>query len=76
MTDKSWEDKYQNLKEGYAALQGEYERLIASFKELEDENKVAERRILLLQEQNEELAVAYNNAQKEISVLKKGGNRE
>jgi len=55
---------FGDLKEGYAVLQGEYERLNVHHKET-----VAE-----LEEAIAELAVAYHNAQKEISILKNGGN--
>jgi len=49
---------FSDLKEGYAVLHGEYERLKSDCDELKQEN--------------EELATAYNNAQKEIRVLKNG----
>lgn len=55
---KAHEVMYQDLKEGYAVLHGEYERL----KKYCDE----------LRHENEELAVAYNNAQNEIRILKSG----
>ena len=54
-----WEIMYKDLKEGYAALQGEYERLNIYCADLKHEN--------------DELGVAYKNAQNEIRLLKNGG---
>ena len=63
MSKQAVDVMYQDLREGYAVLQGEYERLNVHHKET-----VAE-----LEDSISELAVAYYNAQKEIIILKNGG---
>jgi len=55
---------YSDLKEGYAVLHGEYERL----------NVYHKKRVAELEEAITEIAVAYYNAQKEIRLLKNGGD--
>jgi|GEM_PF-2933823 len=64
--EQVYEVMYKDLKEGYAVLQGEYERLNVHHKET-----VAE-----MEDSISELSVAYYNAQKEISILKNKRLRE
>ncbi|HLR88459.1 MAG TPA: hypothetical protein VK042_01890 [Atopostipes sp.] len=57
--EQVYEVMYKDLKEGYAVLHGEYDRLKNHCDQLKQEN--------------DELAVAYKNAQNEIRLLKNGG---
>jgi len=82
MSKQAVEIMYADLREGYAVLQGEYERLKDHCDELEktlkshapDGRNYTNQQYVELLNENEELAAAYNNAQKEIRVLKNGGN--
>jgi len=89
MNKQAVEIMYSDLREGYAVLQGEYERLKDHCDELKkiaqnietDKNEIwmeyreYYEKMTEMEEGYDELAIAYTNAQKEISVLKNGGNK-
>jgi len=62
--EQVYEIMYKDLEEGYAALKNEYDRL----------NDYHKERVAELEDSISELAVAYYNAQKEIRLLKNGGD--
>jgi len=88
MNEQSWEIMYKDLRLGYNALQSDHERLKDHCDELKkiaqnietDKNKIwmeyreYYEKMTEIEDGYEELATAYNNAQKEISILKNGGN--